>query len=221
MARQEAEWSNRLSIFWLKKHRYLDGGWRSGGIKWTYGLSGNESSIGFDVYTNWREWEDTSNWTNEELKEYEERTVKENYIRLHYTHTDRLSGEKESMNNRVELTTTTCNYGGKRYWFICPLIKNGKYCGRRVGVLFSIGKWFGCRHCGEIAYAAQMKGGKFRGSSVSYPDIERLEKEIKRYYYNGKPTRKYRRLVRMEQKMNNDLFRIAAKSDDKFERFIK
>lgn len=204
MAKQEAEWSNRLSISFLKKHGYLDGGWRSGGIKWTYGMSGNESSIGFDVVTN---WQDTKNFTNEELKEY---TEKENYIRLHYTHISRGTDEKESMDCRLELATTPCNYGGKRYWFICPLTKNGERCGRRVGVLFSIGKWFGCRHCGEIAYAAQMRSGKYRGSSVCLPDIERAEKEVKRWYYGGKPTRKYRRVMRLSEKLNQSFILMAA-----------
>src|SRR3989344_3872940 len=108
MAKQEAEWSNKLSIFWLKKNGYLraGGGWCSGGIKWAYGISGNESSIGFTVTTNESEADN---------------------IRLQYTHTNRWTGEKESMDYRIELTTTSCNYGGKRYWFICPLTKNGKY----------------------------------------------------------------------------------------------
>ena len=195
MAKQEAEWSNSLRIFWLKKHGYLDGGWRYGGIKWTYGLGGNESSIGFTVTTN--------------------RDENDN-IRLRYTHTSQWTGEKEDMDYRVELATTPCNYGGKRYWFICPLTKNGKYCGRRVGVLFSIGKWFGCRYCGDIAYAAQMKGGKYRGCSVTLPDIERAENEVKRYYYKGKPTRRYRRVIRMNEKLNQDFIMMAAHLDKRF-----
>ena len=195
MAKQKAEWSNRLSTRFLKKHGYLDGGWRYGGIKWTYGLSGNESSIGFNVHIGGDEGDN---------------------IKLRYTHTSRGTGEKESMDYRVELTTTLCNYGGKRYWFICPLSKNGQYCGRRVGVLFSIGKWFGCRHCGDICYAAQLKGGTFRGSSVSIPDIERAEQEIKRYYYNGKPTRKYLRVMKMRDKLDNDFIALAARLDKGF-----
>lgn len=190
MAKQKAEWSNSLSIFWLKKHGYLDGGWRYGGIKWTYGMSGNESSIGFNVNIGGNEG---------------------NYIRLQYTHTDKWSGEKESLDYKIRLTTTPCNYGGVRYWFICPLSKNGQYCGRRVEVVYSIGKWFGCRHCGDICYAAQLKGGKFRGCSVSYPDIEKAEQEVKRKYYNGRMTRKYRRVIRMNEKLNYDLVKMVMK----------
>ena len=99
MAKQEAEWSNSLSVRFLKKHGYLEGGWRSGGIKWTYGMSGNESSIGFTVNIGGDEGDN---------------------IRLQYTHTNRGTDEKESMDLKVGLTTTPCNYGGKRYWLICP-----------------------------------------------------------------------------------------------------
>jgi len=198
MAKQEAEWSNRLSTRFLKKHGYLESGWRYGGIKWTYGMSGNESSIGFNVSIGGDEGD---------------------YIKLQYTHTSRGTDEKESMDYRVELASTPCNYGGKRYWFICPLTKNGKYCGRRVGVLYSVGKWFGCRKCGDIAYSAQMKGGRFRGYSATIPDTERLEKEIKRYYYNGKPTKKYRRLIKMNEKLNQDLMMMVARVDKRFGKF--
>ena len=186
MARQEAEQSNKLSIFWLKKQGRLPfWGWTSGSITWMFGWSENKNSIGFSVSTKMPRGGD--------------------HIRLHYTHTDNSTGEKEKLDYQVRLVTTPCHFGGERFWFICPLYKNGQYCGRRVGVLYLVSKYFGCRKCGNIAYASQMKGGRFRGSSVSIPDIEQAENEIKRYYYKGRPTRKYRRLVRMNAKLERDL----------------
>ena len=193
MSKQQAEWSNRLRIFWLKKHGYLNGGWKYGGIKWTYG-SDNESSTGLTVTTSGSE---------------------DDNIRLQYTHTSRGTDDKENMDYKVKLITTPCNYGGKRYWFICPLSKNGQYCGRRVGVLFSIGKWFGCRHCGEIAYSSQMQGGRYKGF-VSIPDIERAEKDVKRYYYKGKPTRKYRKVIRLNEGFENDFLMAYARLNKGF-----
>lgn len=196
MAKQIAEQSNRISIFWLKKHGYLstDEGWRSGGIRWTHELSGNESSIGFTVMIN---KEEGSN------------------IRLQYTNINRWTEEKENMDYKVPLTTTLCNYGGKRYWFICPLYKNGQYCGRRVGIIYSIGKWFGCRHCGEIAYNSQMQGGRYKGF-VSIPDIEQAEKEVKRYYYKGKPTRKYRRVIKLNERFESGFLMACVRLDKGF-----
>ncbi|MDD3284360.1 MAG: hypothetical protein PHZ07_02085 [Patescibacteria group bacterium] len=198
MAKQEAEWSNSLKISWLKKHGYLNGGLQYGGIRWVSGINQNENSIGFIITIN----------------------NKDNNIVLRYTQTNRDTKEKENMDYKIKLTTTQCNYGGKRYWFICPLIKNGKVCGRRVGVLFSIGKWFGCRHCGNIAYSSQMRGGKFRGSSLSSASIERAEKEVRRFYYNGKPTRKFKRLIKMREDFEQSFIMMVSRLDKSFGKFI-
>jgi len=201
MAKAIAEQSNSLSIFWLNKNGFFHKhhSHRAGDITWTYGYSENKSSINFSV--------NRDDWGTPDERAY---------ARLYYTHTDRGSGEKESMDYRIQLTTTPCRYGGKRYWFICPLTKNGRYCGRRVGVIYIIGKWFGCRHCGEIAYAKQMEGGKFRWNGVSVPDIERAEKELKRWYYRGKPTRKYRRVIRLNEKFENGFLTMGRRLGVKF-----
>lgn len=196
MSRAIAEQSNRLSVFFLKKHGYFkkDYSQMSGTITWTYGYSENKSSIGFSLIR--------ENWGTPY-----ERT----YIKLNYTHTNHWSGEKSDMNYDIQLEATPCRYGGKRYWFICPLTKNGRYCGRRVAVIYSIGKWFGCRHCGEIAYQAQFEGGRFRTGSVCEPDVEKAYAEVKREYYNGKPTRRYRRYLRLRQKMDNSWLKAALR----------
>lgn len=188
------EAGNRLSVFWLKKHGYLNRecSHNSGGIKWTSGY-GNESSIGFSV-------------VKDDWGKPEERA----YINLQYTHINRDSSDKESMDYRVELVTTPCRYGGRRYWFICPLSKSGRYCGRRVGMLFSIGKWFGCRHCGDLTYSSRNQSGGYKGF-VSIPDIERAEKEVKRCYYRGKPTRRYRRVIRLNEKFENGYIRMLTR----------
>ena len=204
MTRATAEQSHRLSIFWLKKHGYLhkDISNMSGTITWTNGYSENKSSIGFSVMRN--DWGTAS-----------ERA----YVRLNYTHTDHWSKEKSDMNYEIQLESTPCRYGGKRYWFTCPLSKNGRYCGRRVGVIYCLGKWFGCRHCGNIAYAKQMEGGRFRWNGVSVPDVDKAEQEVKRYYYNGKPTRRYRRFLRMNDRFEQGFMRMAARTDKLFARF--
>lgn len=193
MARAIAEQSNSLKISWLKKKNYFPkGGSHHGGmVTWTYGMSDNKSSIGIEVVQGLEHQPD--------------------YVRLHYTHTDSWTREKEDMDYRVQLTTTRCHFGGVRYWFICPLSKSGRYCGRRVGVLYSIGKWFGCRHCGEIAYQAQFEGGNFRVGSVTEPDVEKAFGEVKTQYYNSRPTRKYKRYLRLREKMDNSWMRAIAR----------
>ena len=48
----------------------------------------------------------------------------------------------------VALDTTRCNYGGKRYWFLCPI------CKKRVAKIYlpPRGKYFACRACNYLTY---------------------------------------------------------------------
>lgn len=52
----------------------------------------------------------------------------------------------------VRLVTTSCHLGGVRWWFVCPLVKNGAVCGRRVRKLYLCGRYFGCRRCHNLSY---------------------------------------------------------------------
>ena len=196
MSKARAEQSNALSIIWLKQKRCLIprqlGGTNTGTITW--GDGENKSSIRYSVSIN-------NQGTASEI----------DYIRLQYIYTSRSTGEKSNMDFKIPLVTTPCNYGGVRYWFICPLIKSKQYCGRRIGVVYSVGKWFGCRYCGEIAYNSQTKSGRFRGTTVCLPDIERAESEVKRYYYNNKPTRKYKRVIKLNEKLEISLMMLASR----------
>lgn len=200
MARAIAEQSNRLSVFFLKKHGYLsqEQSCKYGGIKWTRGDW--ENNISFWVCTSGTE----------------EETPENSYIELIYTITNHWTEEKIDMKYKIPLITTPCNYGGKRYWFKCNLTKNGVYCGRRVGVLYSVGNWFGCRHCAEVAYQAQFQGGRFRTGSLCEPDVEKAYNEVKLKYYNGKPTRKYKHYLQLRYKMDNNWIRMLTRFGDKF-----
>lgn len=46
----------------------------------------------------------------------------------------------------VKLDSTPCNYGGERYWWLCPK------CGRRCAILYNLGLRFECRKCCELTY---------------------------------------------------------------------
>ena len=200
MTRSIAEISNRLSVFFLKKHGYLTQEQSSsyGGIKWTRG-----------------EWKNSINfWVC--IDDYKTGKIENSHIELIYTNTNFQSGEKTAMQYKIPLVSTACNYGGTRYWFKCALTKNGTYCGRRVGVLYSVGKWFGCRYCADVAYNAQFESGYIRTGSISEPDVEQAYKEAKTQYYNGKPTRKYRRYLRLAQKMDRAWVKVAMKLGMKF-----
>jgi len=80
-------------------------------------------------------------------------------LKLQYTFTK--SGKE--MDYTVQLTYSTLHWGTKRWWFICPLIKGGRICNRRVGKLYlSPGyDYFGCRHCYELTYTSCQESHRF------------------------------------------------------------
>jgi hypothetical protein len=75
--------------------------------------------------------------------------------------------EWESVTETVLLDLTPCNYGGWRPWFICPGVRNGVPCQRRVGKLYSAGKYFLCRHCYDLAYQSQREPERDRQLSIT------------------------------------------------------
>ena len=176
--RTEADYLKKIEIWWLKRYGYLNR-WKSGSILWK-NIRG-ESSIGISVTT-----------MNDE-----------NYLRFWYTQTDD-DGTKQDFDYKVQLTTTTCRYGGRRYWFICPLVKAGVYCGRRVGVLYKDGNYFGCRHCYDLTYSSRKKNQRYKMHHLfrvldTQIKTEKIRENMKRSFYAGKPTRKMRRIMRLHR----------------------
>jgi len=78
----------------------------------------------------------------------------EKYARLAYSQTDN-EGKTTDFDYKIPIAETPCKFGGTRHWFMCPLTKDNKPCGRRVGVLYKAGDWFGCRHCHELTYRSK------------------------------------------------------------------
>ena len=54
----------------------------------------------------------------------------------------------------IPITSTQPHFGGTRYWFRCPLMRDGNLCGGRVGSLYlpPEGRIFGCRCCHHLTY---------------------------------------------------------------------
>ena len=118
---------------------------------------------------------------------------------------------KENLNYEVQLLTTSCNYGGLRYWFHCPLQYNGSSCRRRVSTLYLPpgDKYFGCRHCHKLTYESRNLGNSpMRHFCETYNCMSKLEAfgKIKKETYAGKTTRRYTRYQRLLRRC-----RIASK----------
>jgi hypothetical protein len=61
----------------------------------------------------------------------------------------------KDIRQRVPITWTNCALGGSRPWFVCSVSSNGRFCGRRVAILYAAGDLFACRLCYGLAYASQ------------------------------------------------------------------
>lgn len=119
---------------------------------------------------------------------------------FNYISTDKQTGEKTEHYYSRDLIFTDCNFGGKRPWFVCP-------CGREVKALYIGGsdtKAY-CRHCLKLTYQTTREPNysraEFRLLKNQYDFDEAIEKlNLKTKYYNGKPTRRYKKYLALERK---------------------
>jgi hypothetical protein len=70
--------------------------------------------------------------------------------------------DSESLRCVVEVTTSKPQFGGRRFWLRCPMVRDGMRCRRRVGCLYlppgrSV---FGCRVCYYLTYLSSQKHDK-------------------------------------------------------------
>ena len=138
-SRWTVEECKSISTKFLKEHHYFDGGVRWGEMSWSR-CGEKTGSISFEVST----------------------VEGDEYIRFQYTQTDRHTGEKSELDYKARLVWTPCYFGGRRWWFICPLVVNGNVCGRKVGSLhLGGGKYFGCRKCYNLTYESSKESHKF------------------------------------------------------------
>ena len=115
-------------------------------------------------------------------------------IVLMYTLSDR-EGNKADYDDVISLLTTTCNFGGIRYWFGCPS------CCKRVSVLYLApgGIYFRCRNCNNLSYQSR-NSDRITDLGITSRQIEKLRSQIKRRTWRGRPTRKVRKLNALKRK---------------------
>lgn len=63
----------------------------------------------------------------------------------------------------VPLQTTPGQFGGCRWWFLCPMVEEGRRCNRRSANLYLPpgGGWFACRRCHDLAYQSCQRAHRF------------------------------------------------------------
>jgi len=151
----------------------------------------------YDLQFGKNEWED-SYGQKHVIRAFVSITDNDSYVRLSYSRFFILS-ETTIFDRDIQLVATPCHYGKCRYWFICP------DCQRRIGVLYANGSYLTCRHCHNLTYKSKNFGKKSRNYEfiqlMTVPDkMVELTENLKRRYYAGKPTRKFRKYIKYQDK---------------------
>ena len=134
-------------------------------------------------------------WTNTRTGEkigevgYSVQPPSNDQLRIFLEYSKIKQGTTENISEPIDIITSVPYFGGLRYWFKCPLVLNGSPCNRRVGKIYLPhgAKYFGCRHCFNLAYRSaqthekrfdfltRLMKGKSRRLEVE-EEIERMAK---------------------------------------------
>src|SRR3989344_5385325 len=110
-----------LSVTALRNAGVFKAGWISGSMEWKNRFGEVAASVGF---------------------QFSQHPAP--HVRISYTLGN--GDAKKDIDYAIDMQTTPCNFGGLRYWFTCPLVKNNQPCQRRAGVIYLPpgGRYFGC-----------------------------------------------------------------------------
>ena len=123
--------------FLLKGRAVADVAYASGAVSWSYPGSGPLASIRYAATLS---------------------PHGAGYIRLRY------AARGEAMDYLVRLVTTRPNYGGLRWWFLCPVSAQRGIEKRAAKLYLPPGaKFFGCREAHDLTYQSCRESWRFRG----------------------------------------------------------
>ncbi len=169
------DYSKTLTIKFLKKFWYLDNGKleQTWALYWTRNWNAN-----------WNIWFQITIWESSWI------------IRVYFNQTDREWNKKE-LDYNIKLTSTKCHYGWVRRWFLCPCKWN------RCSILYLQNNWiFASRKTLDLCYDDQKRPHSRREFNRVFPkdnEAEKIYKTIKYKYRNWKPTRKYKRYLKLSK----------------------
>jgi len=161
-----------LSIFWLKQQGFLGGGVQTGGIRWMRGQYERGSAKLAGVL-----WEPFS------------------FVRLSYVIPNSTGDAAREYIHKISLTSTSCFFGGQRYWFSCP------GCDSRCAILYLREGSLECRVCRDLAYESQQSWwqGWYSVLTRTIGRAREAEEELETLRvktWKGEPTKRVRRLIR-------------------------
>lgn len=121
-------------------------------------------------------------------------------ITLDYRHKD------ENVSYDIRIASTSCYFGGRRFWFVCPgQSQDSSACARRVGMLYKPyhSRYFLCRHCHVLSYRSRQEWKSQSEIGVLLQALE-LQSELEMWA----PSR--RMSLRLEKKAEK-LFTLARR----------
>jgi hypothetical protein len=122
-------------------------------------------------------------------------SLADRYVELNYNY-----GEKP-ISYRVRLESVPKHFGGCEWYFICPAT------GQRCRTLYGIGELFLSRYAYPSAmYSNQTEGKRWRGlaRAMGFLDLEskHLKKRHSRTTYRGNLTKRYRRILKKQKRID-------------------
>ena len=119
-------------------------------------------------------------------------------LRLVYTIKDKRTGEGRDHSYIVPMTSTSCNFGGVRWWFICPLVVNGRVCHRRCRIIYMPpdAEFFGCRECYKLTYESRQRHREkfYEGFEKPHKAWESAQKELAKVRSRKKKEKIWRKM---------------------------
>jgi hypothetical protein len=85
-------------------------------------------------------------------------------IKLRFLLKEVQPGVCNEVNQTIPIVWSSCAFGGRRPWFLCPTINHEGGCRARAAILY-LGRTplFACRKCHDLAYASQFESVGQRG----------------------------------------------------------
>jgi hypothetical protein len=86
------------------------------------------------------------------------RPVGEMEFRVHFDPDPDYADDTDPYAKEVQVAESTCHFGGRRYWLVCP----NPRCRRRTARLFRVDDGLTCRNCAKLSYRSQRERAPLR-----------------------------------------------------------
>lgn len=126
-------------------------------------------------------------------------------LRFTYTITKNNIGERKDFDYIIPVVSTPCNFGGKRWWYICSLIVNGESCHRRCRIVYLPpgAEYFGCRECHQLSYESRQRHREkfYERFEKPFKKVKAVQEKLSRVRSWGKKEKLWRELIQASEKV--------------------